>query len=660
MASSNVSCQVCGSTNFDEENGLYYCTVCNTKLEGMVTISHEQAPASQRAVINIGGPSVKVAKTTGYVWSSYEGFNYVLVAQIRFLVKELGLPDDVRRVILALWANYLERVQVAFTKDEVKLPLFSRKRDLELFVKNSQTIESVHYTPRSRKAFDYIDIKSKRILFHDQIKLENDAFPKTRRSLENYKKLGREKILKSLAFSDDLKSPISPIMDDGKENENEIAKEIEESDWMEPDVLLDEGDSTSSMNGQPYTVPGDRMNDYSRQLHYLFSTGKQSVPCRTNNDTSLLNIDRMSMPFTLAFILISFRILNLDIHVCDILNWVDQGRLPYYNASQCLPDDWSQFSFDCRSFSPIFSPSSKSLVIKASNLCKFLKLSPLPQVDGKDLMIRMLYELNLPLDFHLIIYNNKLLREKFQKLLTIKEERVQSLPLYEVYVLLVILIILRKFFYIEDQNQLVYQCTRSLAFRETNDRFDPDLWIEYTNRRVNTLRLHYMPLWNEKTTRQSNIDVAFQFYNQVTHDWKTKNLTKTTRQYRYNEKAFRDKMKQLVYSGTIKEKSYLEFPAASFTFLTDATKFATEKLPDGILKEFLLTNFRNKSISYLTKGHIFIRKYEHIVGKGDINNKHYPDIVWNYLQLVSWMVHLDIKDLLLNLKTVEKYFFPYH
>lgn len=664
MASSNATCPVCGGNKFEEENGLYYCTVCNTRLEGMVIISHEEAPPQTQFGVKIGTLPEKTAKKTdtGYLWSTYEGFNLILVAQTKFLIGHLGLPDDIRRVVLALWANYLEKVQVAFVKDNVKLSFRSRKRDIEAFVKNTKSIRAVRYAGKKKKSTLNHDIKSKRVFDADELKLQQETFPKTLRKLEDYKKTGRENVLRCLAFSDgpiDPKSLCLPTIEE-ENDEDEERRKAKEDAMFEPEVILsfddEDDDDDSGVVDAGFQLPESHLNDYSRTIHTLVSDGKLSQPQKTqSNNVSLLSIDKMTMPYTLSFMLIAFRILKLNIHMCDILNWVDQGYFPYYNASHFLPDSWSQFQFDSRLFSPIFSPSVETLAKKTSDLCKFLKLFPLPKVELKDLMIKMLFELNLPLDLHLIVFNNDYLLSKFKSLMIYNQNRVQALPVFEVHVLMFILIILRKFYYIDDQDQLLYQCSESNHFKKTKSPFEPHLWVEYTRIRVRALRLYYTPLWNETTSQEKDVEVAFEFYRQFAWGWRPKVIQNLSRHFRYNDGPFRDKMKQLVCSGTIKSDSKIKFPPPSFTFLSDATKFVAERAQDDVWRQLLKVNFRRKSISYLGQGKRFLLKYEPIARKDAISG-----FVWDYLQLVSWMVHLEKSKLLECLRSVEKHFFKDH
>lgn len=600
-------------------------------------IDYAQVPQSQHAIIN--EPKKRpTSQDTGYPWSSYEGFNLILLEQCKFLVNDLGLSSDIYKVVLALWVSYLKKTEVAFISSDVKLSLGATHRDIVKFVENAPQVNYTQSPGMRVSKFRSSDMISKRVCSMD-VEIVDQVHPSKIYSQPSSKKPRFARMVNSLLNEE-------PIDDSATEESSDYQTPGTDDSipWPEPEVIL-------TTQEQSTKVPEEKMNKFSRGLHRMVTSGKIET---ARHVESLMGLDRMSMTTTLAFLLITFRLLQLDIVTSDVLNWVDCGHLPFFNALRFLPDTWSTFKCDLI-FCPKASPASEALIERASELCKFLKLMPLPPVDCKKLMQRMLYELNLPLELHLIIFDNKFLFERFQDLMQDQANRRLCLPRHDVLILMVILVVLRKYFILEDEKELFKQFSTCPFYLQTYNQFDPLFWIQCTRTRVKLLKHHYTPLWQESVSSLHDTQVAHQFYRQFASHWQH-TVTHCKRRRMYDEKPFRDKMKQLISSACEQNDSEVLLPRPSLTFLSDATLFVKDRVDDANLRNILSVNFRHKSLSYLVKSSKFNKRhYEPIVTNNcDINQL--PEPVNLYLTIASWMVHEDKDKLLRQLKLVEKKF----
>ncbi|XP_005101761.2 TATA box-binding protein-associated factor RNA polymerase I subunit B [Aplysia californica] len=122
------SCGVCGNSEYDEEDGLFFCTECGTQSEELIV----KESHNDDGVAGALGHEVKVLKSQetpttskksklGRPWTIYEGFQYILIAQAEALIN-LGADITLQETAFAIWANYLSKLGIAFCKKEKVVP----------------------------------------------------------------------------------------------------------------------------------------------------------------------------------------------------------------------------------------------------------------------------------------------------------------------------------------------------------------------------------------------------------------------------------------------------------------------------------------------------------------------------------------------------------
>lgn len=128
----DVACTVCGSNEYINNGGFFYCLECNTKSQEFreEVYDTEERPLGEKL------HSTKITKRSSVEtadickWTTWEGYNIILIGLVNELI-ELGAPKEIKFTTLQLWAAYLRALEVAFTSTTEaqvpKLSLFYKK-----------------------------------------------------------------------------------------------------------------------------------------------------------------------------------------------------------------------------------------------------------------------------------------------------------------------------------------------------------------------------------------------------------------------------------------------------------------------------------------------------------------------------------------------------
>ncbi|CAL1526746.1 unnamed protein product [Lymnaea stagnalis] len=135
------SCQVCDSEQYDEEDGLFYCTECGTQSQELIVQEvndtctevgvRYEVKSAKKSTSSVYRPKADL----GRPWMIYEAYQIIILAQADALIS-LGAKQELKDTVFTLWANYLSRLGIAFCKDEqpvaniVKMMRVGRLREL--------------------------------------------------------------------------------------------------------------------------------------------------------------------------------------------------------------------------------------------------------------------------------------------------------------------------------------------------------------------------------------------------------------------------------------------------------------------------------------------------------------------------------------------------
>uniref|UniRef100_A0A1B0D9K8 TATA box-binding protein-associated factor RNA polymerase I subunit B n=1 Tax=Phlebotomus papatasi TaxID=29031 RepID=A0A1B0D9K8_PHLPP len=116
-------CEVCSGTNFNVEDGYYYCTECNTQNR---TVMEMECDAFDLTMgdekIKVRGVKLQAEKEAKVELTSWEEYNYIMLGLVNEALA-LGAPPELKKVVFQLWSRYLQKVNAAFfSKSETALP----------------------------------------------------------------------------------------------------------------------------------------------------------------------------------------------------------------------------------------------------------------------------------------------------------------------------------------------------------------------------------------------------------------------------------------------------------------------------------------------------------------------------------------------------------
>nr|XP_013097682.1 unnamed protein product [Stomoxys calcitrans] len=121
----NITCGVCGETDFEQREGFYYCLECGTKQEQVrqVEVENEDDAFNETTGTKRSKTmKINVAKAEKPQITSWECYNYILRGYVEELLA-FGAKEELKLMALQVWAAYLRRNEVAFfSKKHAELP----------------------------------------------------------------------------------------------------------------------------------------------------------------------------------------------------------------------------------------------------------------------------------------------------------------------------------------------------------------------------------------------------------------------------------------------------------------------------------------------------------------------------------------------------------
>uniref|UniRef100_T1KZ69 Rrn7/TAF1B C-terminal cyclin domain-containing protein n=1 Tax=Tetranychus urticae TaxID=32264 RepID=T1KZ69_TETUR len=177
------SCKQCGSTVFEEIDALYYCSVCSTQVTGLtIEVSHFDGAVSTLREVRDKTTKRKAADT-GPPWTTMEAFNVILAHQCSQLEDKLNLGPQFKCVLFSLWAEYLSKCEVAFTRREQSKPkvnITSHLRDIQLIDQGLEKVtKPLSLTHKSREDLKVGNTKLLRNIIIGDLNRSHSGSPKT-------------------------------------------------------------------------------------------------------------------------------------------------------------------------------------------------------------------------------------------------------------------------------------------------------------------------------------------------------------------------------------------------------------------------------------------------------------------------------------------------
>ncbi|XP_033119506.1 TATA box-binding protein-associated factor RNA polymerase I subunit B-like [Anneissia japonica] len=363
-------CHVCDAVDdFHDEDGLYYCNVCNTQSQSMQVLEQEDPYAgasggrfnmsqSMLAVKVSAKPrkelNVELAKTKP--WWSFEAFQIILRAQVDLLIAQ-GVSKQLSEVVKTIWFKYLQMSGVAFCSTSKQQMSAYRKmveeRQLEVRVRAESKV-------RARR-----------------------------------KKLAEDKRSTSAADAKDGGSAKPEGIDSGLDTEENINTNSEATD-----------SDVDALSVKSYSSAKSGMSAASSRKSGC--TDRHTINIRKQaKSESEPRVGILSLKHLVCFLYLGLRYLKEPIIMSDLQRWISAGLLPYFGTEDVLPQYMvaSMGSSELRQFLNRDIPSLPRLEKLWRSLTTFLHIENLPPVDIRLLISRFLLDLNLPREIHALTQN---------------------------------------------------------------------------------------------------------------------------------------------------------------------------------------------------------------------------------------------------------------
>lgn len=459
----------------------------------------------------------KVERDTGITWTTFEAYNKILHDQAICLSEKCHLPPEFLKVVLAIWAAYLEACEAAFVNGQEypKLHRYAHYRDYMLLIKRQEKLE-IRSRKKTRRNWrgpcrrfgrtslqvngfsdddDYDDslraIPKKSTVHEYMTKEINESI---RREM-NSRKLPHvfESSLQEeeLSDSDDtevdedsqmLQSVSDSVTTWTSDEEEQEASEDEEQEFLDNVVNGNKVDSEYRNIPRKYlskrskvfldTVPEWKHSAVYSHVHHFF-------------------IDLMSLNKTIPILYLALRITRQDVHICELVNFASQGTIPYMNASHILPEEWKTIGQDSPLFCPRKFPSPITMLKNCYHISNLLEISVSPP-EYVPILLRYLEDMNLPTEIIKVIENSSRLKKCVETLFRYDPKAKQT-PNYELRVLALLIVVLKKLFVLDGYSEKVL--SDAVKEHESIGCFNWDDWEAYTRLRVNALKRHYLPLY---------------------------------------------------------------------------------------------------------------------------------------------------------------------
>ncbi len=151
-----IECENCQGTDFQVQNGATFCLICGAESQehGQQTIVDEEtlgafgdhASGLKSKSISRKRRGRKAKSKRDIYKMSYNSlslFTYILHGWVQDAINELGVDPRLNEIVLALWAQYLSKINMAFSK-KPGLPKASRYRDSQVAVTGRKKLIPAH------------------------------------------------------------------------------------------------------------------------------------------------------------------------------------------------------------------------------------------------------------------------------------------------------------------------------------------------------------------------------------------------------------------------------------------------------------------------------------------------------------------------------------
>lgn len=372
-------CFVCGGNDFTVTDGAFVCNECGIQSQ---SIREEHINFHEDVNQNYEDPThIDHEITTGSQLEkpkkllSWECYNFILLGLTNEMI-ELGAKPSLKIIVLQLWVQYLQCIEVAFTSKKFrKLP----KLNTSIIDMDCEILYGVE------------NVKNK--ILHAKIGMVQGNKKKRcsnkRKSLTSSMNSSITSLNKRNMFSRKIKK-----LDHSARDSNN------DSVGLSDDIsLLQRGNKSSKVKikfkkniKKSLTSMPSKTKDLATEesLKLLESGRKYWTSLKNKEKKNVLSIKKL-----LSILQLALMVNEDDIYLSDILRWIHEGHLHINRVNLFLPVN----SKHGIKFNQMV-PSSRSILnTEFDMLLKHLKAEQLPNIDFKKIVMRFSDELQLPNDF---------------------------------------------------------------------------------------------------------------------------------------------------------------------------------------------------------------------------------------------------------------------
>uniref|UniRef100_T1J8R0 PRELI/MSF1 domain-containing protein n=1 Tax=Strigamia maritima TaxID=126957 RepID=T1J8R0_STRMM len=411
-----VTCDVCGGSDFHEQDGMTFCRVCNSqsqfvsqaqgvevfqtnlKVHKAVTASRRQQKLSTQETINYYSK-----------WTTNEAFNIILKRLVDILVK-MGADPRLEKVVFQLWVLYLRKTKFAFCKPiyqtkewKPKIPVIPRERDKQVLFENKTMIEARKF----RKSF--------------------------------LQTLANKKIQKRFKATVILSGKKLQGVDEPEAEPEVEEMEIDDDTVTKSELEIEKLDNDASKKSEKEKP--------KRKRNYL--TSWNSVSVRTVGIIGRMTMERLLEMLFLGLLLVHKRVL-----LCDLLGWIESSELPIHECSHLLPETMKFQTADNTTFRFKNMPSHYTIRRNTCKLAKFLDIHTLPEKCLVEIVKRFVLALNLPDEMNDLVASLIALDPPQMPCNNTDKKRTYPIPNYEGRAIGYIVVVLKLIFGLNGKTEL--------------------------------------------------------------------------------------------------------------------------------------------------------------------------------------------------------------
>ncbi|XP_039275100.1 TATA box-binding protein-associated factor RNA polymerase I subunit B isoform X2 [Nilaparvata lugens] len=368
-------CSTCGGTQFYTNDGFYFCSRCQTQLEGDQEFIFEQGTVSQ--VKKIRDQKKDTSKTEVEHLTSWEVYNYTLKFLVDRLI-ELGASKDLKRTVLNLWVTYLTRLEIASRSNTIHVNLATKKRDIKVL---GGKIGKKSENRRNSSFFASNYSPKKRNLKKNRLKMPDDTVGELSHESSKVRKGHFTKFKRKVAVTEYSQS-------------QEMMQES--SQLLSQTQTLDSIGDTTSDNS-----PRILMNKKSRfdwQILRKVMSGRKRAEKRKIMKRVIDSQSKSSQNVTFSSV---WALLQLGMILScqkatlnDIIRWNLEGHLSHRQVIELLPSEILGGYLNV--LLPNRRLNSTMLRLTMARIANYISIAQFPPPDFNELISRYMTELNLP------------------------------------------------------------------------------------------------------------------------------------------------------------------------------------------------------------------------------------------------------------------------